>query len=77
MYATPLLSNGGTQRGLPISCYLNSVDDSLEGIVSKPGSSLFLRPLEKLGQSQKSEGAGRAPARGRRSMTTVPSVQWR
>jgi ribonucleoside-diphosphate reductase alpha chain len=33
MPATPVLSNGGTGRGLPISCYLNSVSDSLEGIV--------------------------------------------
>src|SRR5262245_21689735 len=33
MPATPILSNGGTQRGLPISCFLNSVDDSLDGIV--------------------------------------------
>jgi ribonucleoside-diphosphate reductase alpha chain len=34
MPATPVLSNGGTGRGLPISCYLNSVDDSLDGIVN-------------------------------------------
>ncbi len=33
MPATPILSNGGSQRGLPISCFLNSVNDSLEGIV--------------------------------------------
>ncbi len=33
MPATPVLSNGGTTRGLPISCYLNSVEDSLDGIV--------------------------------------------
>jgi ribonucleoside-diphosphate reductase alpha chain len=33
MPATPILSNGGTQRGLPISCFLNSVEDSLDGIV--------------------------------------------
>jgi len=33
MPATPILSNGGTQRGLPISCFLNSVEDSLGGIV--------------------------------------------
>src|SRR3954447_21778357 len=32
MPATPALSNGGTGRGLPISCYLNSVDDSLQAI---------------------------------------------
>ena len=30
----PVLSNGGTGRGLPISCFLNSVDDSLGGIVN-------------------------------------------
>jgi ribonucleoside-diphosphate reductase alpha chain len=34
MPATPSLSNGGTDRGLPISCFLNAVDDSLDGIVS-------------------------------------------
>lgn len=33
MPATPILSNGGTTRGLPISCYLNEANDSLEGIV--------------------------------------------
>lgn len=34
MPATPVLSNGGTTRGLPISCFLNEADDSLDGIVS-------------------------------------------
>ncbi len=33
MPATPVLSNGGTERGLPISCFLNAVDDSLDAIV--------------------------------------------
>ena len=33
MPATPILSNGGTKRGLPISCFLNDVSDSLDGIV--------------------------------------------
>ena len=33
MPATPVLSNGGTQRGLPISCFLNEANDSLDGIV--------------------------------------------
>src|SRR5690606_6603226 len=32
MPATPVLSNGGANRGLPISCFLNAVGDSLEGI---------------------------------------------
>jgi len=31
--ATPILSNGGTARGLPISCFLNAVEDNLDGIV--------------------------------------------
>jgi len=34
MPATPVLSNGGAARGLPISCFLNSVDDSLDDIVA-------------------------------------------
>jgi ribonucleoside-diphosphate reductase alpha chain len=33
MPATPVLSNGGTKRGLPISCFLNETDDSLKGII--------------------------------------------
>jgi len=33
MPATPVLSNGGTNRGLPISCFLNEATDSLESIV--------------------------------------------
>src|SRR5436309_9794822 len=42
MPATPVLSNGGTGRGLPISCYLNSVDDSLEGIVGTWNENVWL-----------------------------------
>ncbi|OYX18438.1 MAG: ribonucleotide-diphosphate reductase subunit alpha, partial [Rhodobacterales bacterium 32-66-9] len=42
MPATPVLSNGGTERGLPISCYLNSVDDSLEGIVRTWNENVWL-----------------------------------
>ncbi len=42
MPATPVLSNGGTNRGLPISCYLNSVADSLEGIVNTWNENVWL-----------------------------------
>ena len=42
MPATPVLSNGGTTRGLPISCYLNSVDDSLDGIVNTWNENVWL-----------------------------------
>ncbi len=34
MPSTPVLSNGGAGRDLPISCFLNAVPDSLEGIQS-------------------------------------------
>ena len=34
MPATPVLSNGGTNRGLPISCFLNEAEDSLESIIA-------------------------------------------
>lgn len=30
MFSTPILSNGGTTRGLPISCFLNYVGDSID-----------------------------------------------
>lgn len=42
MPATPVLSNGGAERGLPISCFLNSVDDSLDGIVSSWNENVWL-----------------------------------
>ncbi|MFC3579396.1 ribonucleoside-diphosphate reductase subunit alpha [Sphingomonas hylomeconis] len=42
MPATPILSNGGTGRGLPISCFLNSVPDSLNGIVDTWNENVWL-----------------------------------
>ena len=42
MPATPVLSNGGTRRGLPISCFLNEASDSLEGIVGLWNENVWL-----------------------------------
>ncbi|MEM1103056.1 MAG: ribonucleoside-diphosphate reductase subunit alpha [Pseudomonadota bacterium] len=42
MPATPVLSNGGADRGLPISCFLNSVDDSLDDIVGAWNENVWL-----------------------------------
>src|SRR5881398_1656315 len=42
MPSTPVLSNGGANRGLPISCFLNSVSDSLEGIVGTWNENVWL-----------------------------------
>src|SRR5580692_8749853 len=42
MPSTPVLSNGGADRGLPISCFLNAVGDSLESIVGTWNENVFL-----------------------------------
>jgi ribonucleoside-diphosphate reductase alpha chain len=42
MPATPVLANGGTVRGLPISCFLNEVPDSMEGIAGIFHENTFL-----------------------------------
>ena len=71
MPATPILSNGGTDRGLPISCFLNEASDSLEGIVSLWNENVWLASRgggigsywgnlrsigEKIGQNGKTSG---------------------
>ncbi len=42
MPATPILSNGGTKRGLPISCFLNEATDSLGGILGLWNENVWL-----------------------------------
>ena len=42
MPATPVLSNAGTSRGLPISCFLNEASDSLDGIVNLWSENVWL-----------------------------------
>ena len=32
-YSTPILSYGRSKRGLPISCFLNFIEDTAEGLV--------------------------------------------
>ncbi|MEC7489518.1 MAG: ribonucleoside-diphosphate reductase subunit alpha [Pseudomonadota bacterium] len=45
MPSTPVLSNGGTDRGLPISCFLNEATDSLNGIVDLWNENVWLAAL--------------------------------
>ena len=45
MPSTPILSNGGTSRGLPISCFLNETQDSLDDIVSLWNENVWLASL--------------------------------
>ncbi|MGD0109664.1 MAG: ribonucleoside-diphosphate reductase subunit alpha [Rhodopila sp.] len=42
MPSTPILSNGGTSRGLPISCFLNEASDSLDGILGLWNENVWL-----------------------------------
>lgn len=71
MPATPILSNGGTTRGLPISCFVNEAKDSLEGIVDLWNENIWLAAKgggigsywgnlrsigEKIGQSGRTSG---------------------
>lgn len=71
MPATPILSNGGTTRGLPISCFLNESDDDMHGIADNWFENIWLAQKgggigsywgnirsmgEKIGQVGKSSG---------------------
>ncbi len=42
MPATPILANGGTTRGLPISCFLNETEDSLDSIAELWNENVYL-----------------------------------
>ena len=42
MFSTPILSNGGTRRGLPISCFLNYVPDSRRGLSDHYDENIWL-----------------------------------
>ena len=42
MFSTPILSNGGTTRGLPISCFLNYVPDSRDGLSDHYDENIWL-----------------------------------
>ena len=42
MFSTPILSNGGTTRGLPISCFFNYVPDSRDGLSAHFDENIWL-----------------------------------
>ena len=44
-FATPILSFGRTKKGLPISCFLNYIDDSSEGLVNTLSETNWLSML--------------------------------
>jgi ribonucleoside-diphosphate reductase alpha chain len=44
-YSTPILSFGKSRRGLPISCYLNFIEDTAEGLVNTLSETNWLSML--------------------------------
>ena len=44
-YSTPILSYGRSKRGLPISCFLNYIDDTAEGLVENLSETNWLSML--------------------------------
>lgn len=45
MFSTPILSNGGTKRGMPISCFLNYVPDSRSGLTDHYAENAWLSSM--------------------------------
>ncbi len=41
-FSSPILSNAGTKKGLPISCFLNYVPDSREGLSEHYNENIWL-----------------------------------
>ena len=77
MFATPLLSNGGTDRGLPISCFLNYVEDSREGITGHYTENAYLSSLGGgIGGSWSDvRASGTRTSKGSESTGVVPFVK--
>ena len=76
MFATPLLSNGGTRRGLPISCFLNYVDDSREGITEHYTENAYLSSLGGIGGSWSSiRSQGTKTSKGSESTGVIPFMK--
>ena len=44
-YSTPILSYGRSKRGLPISCFLNFIEDTAEGLVENLSETNWLSML--------------------------------
>lgn len=45
MPATPILANGGTNRGLPISCFVNETPDTIDGVIKTTTENGYLSVL--------------------------------
>lgn len=77
MASTPILSNAGTKRGMPISCFLSDVDDSMEGILEHHMESGYLASYGGgVGTDWSSlRSAGSSTSRGNTSTGLIPFVK--
>ena len=77
MFSTPILSNGGTTRGMPISCFLNYVEDSRGGITSHYTENAFLSSVGGgIGGDWSSiRGVGSSTSNGSESTGVIPFLK--
>jgi len=77
MFSTPVLSNGGTRRGMPISCFLNHVEDSRGGITSHYTENAFLSSVGGgIGGDWSSvRGVGSSTSNGSESTGVIPFLK--
>jgi ribonucleoside-diphosphate reductase alpha chain len=77
MFSTPVLSNGGTTRGMPISCFLNHVEDSRGGITSHYTENAFLSSVGGGigGNWSKIRGVGSSTSNGSESTGVIPFLK--
>ena len=77
MFSTPILSNGGTSRGMPISCFLNHVEDSRGGITSHYTENAFLSSVGGGigGNWSKIRGVGSSTSNGSESTGVIPFLK--
>ena len=77
MFSTPILSNGGTTRGLPISCFLNHVEDSRSGLTSHFTENAFLSSVGGGigGNWSQIRGVGASTSNGSESTGIIPFLK--
>ena len=77
MFSTPILTNAGTERGLPISCFLNYVGDSRKGITEHYTENAWLSSVGGgIGGSwSEVRGVGSKTSHGSESTGVIPFVK--
>lgn len=78
MFATPVIANAGTERGLPISCFLNYVEDSRRGLMEHQMENIFLSSggggIGAYWGTVRSNGT--ATSKGSASTGVIPFLKW-